>query len=250
MSLLHRRFRDRQEKTVNKYLVTMGGKEQGYNDWNGLGIHRDYNKEAERLVESAKPYGLISTIFDNEYLFNSKYYSIAKDVLDAPQFAGAFKGIILFETLKNMDDGDFVYWVDSNHVFVNDAHYLSDVAKSNHMFIHTTTDVVYPNKNWTVRDMFVGMGADEERYWNAPQMQVSVMCFCKTPFTERFIEELLLYSLDYDTMVGRNVYPNFPTFRAHRREQSVISILMERYHIKYYKEPKQYIPEVDAINAV
>ena len=234
---------------MDRYLVTMAGTEQGPNDWNLYNIHRDYSKEAERLLKSAEPYNLISTAFDNEYLLNSKYYVVAKKVLDRPQFAGAFKGIILYETMQKMKDGDIVFWVDSNHVFINNAQPLVDFAINNNLFIHTTTNVYYPNKNWTVRDMFVGMDCDSARYWNAPQMQVSVMCFCKTLFTQRFIDELLYYSLEYGTMVGYGVYPNFPTFRAHRREQSVISILVEKYKIKYQAEPRQYIPELDAINA-
>ena len=233
---------------MKKFLVTMGGTEQGPNAWNLYGIHRDYNKEAERLIKSVEPYGIESIIYTNEYLFNSKYYSIAKDVLDTPQFAGAFKGIILYEKLKEMNYGDIVFWVDSNHIFINDAKPLVDFAISHNIFIHNPTNVYYPNKDWTVRDMFVGMGCDEERYWSAPQMQVSVMCFCKTPFTVEFIDELLKYSLDYDTMVGRNLYPNFSTFREHRREQSVISILVEKYKIPYQPEPIKFVPELDAIN--
>lgn len=233
---------------MKKYLVTMAGKEQGFNDWNLYGVHRDYNKEAERLFKSAESYVDNMKAYDNEMILSSKYYEISRKVLDMPQFAGAFKAIILTEAIERMNDGDILFWSDSNHVFKNNAQPLIDFSVSNNMFIHTTTNVVYPNKDWTFRDMFVGMECDEDRYWNAPQMQVSVMCFCKTAFTMMFMQELLKYSLDYDVMVGNHKYEDFPSFRAHRREQSVISILVEKYKIPYQPEPVQYIPELDAIN--
>lgn len=233
---------------MRKFLVTMAGNEQGFNEWNLYNVHRDYDREAERLFNSAEQYVDDMKSYDNNMILSSKYYEASKKVLDMPQFAGAFKAIILKDALERMDDGDVVFWSDSNHVFINNAQPLIDFSVNNNMFIHTTTNVYYPNKDWTFRDMFVGMGCDEERYWNAPQMQVSVMCFCKTPFTVQFIDELLKYSLDYDVMVGNHKYPDFPSFRGHRREQSVISIMVEKYKIPYQKEPTQYVPELDPIN--
>jgi hypothetical protein len=53
-------------------------------------------------------------------------------------------------------------------------------------------------------------------------------------------------------MFGNNEYPNFPTLKEHRHDQSIYSILVEKYKIPYLNRTEnvwnEYIfPELDGI---
>ena len=222
---------------MNKYLVTMAGYEQGKNRSNVNGIHRDYTKEANLLFESSKPYNFTYIDYDNNWIKNSDYYRIAKDVLDQDSMGWAFKPIVIFDLLSKVDNGSVVMWADSNHTFQksDNPDFIIDYAIKNDIFCHDHMNVYYHNMDFTHRDTFVNMCCDQERYWKSCHLQVNIMAFCKNDFVMYFVAEWLGFSLRYDTMIGNNIYPDFPSFKNHRHEQSIFSILAEKYKIPYRK---------------
>jgi hypothetical protein len=220
---------------MNKYLVTMAGYEQGKNRDNIKGINRDYTKEAYALFESSKPYDFICVSYDNDWMKNSHYYKIAKDVLDKDSMGWAFKPIAIFDVLQKVKSDDVVMWVDSNHTFSENPDFIIDYAIKNGIFCHDHMNVYYPNMDFTHRDTFVNMNCDEERYWKSCHLQVNIMAFRKNNLVMPFVNEWLEFSLRYDTIIGNGVHPDFPSFREHRHEQSIFSILAEKYKVPYRK---------------
>ena len=231
---------------MKKYLIAMGGFAQGKNRWN---FTRDYNAEVERLFQSTNGYfdGMIR--YNNDWLHQSKYYQDpkVKMVLDLPSFGGVYKPICILDTMNKMDVGDVVMMIDSNHAFIDNPDPLIKFTVDHNIFCHDHFIVSYPNCQWTFKDTFIGMGCDEERYWNAPQIQVNITAFCKNDFTMMFVEEWLKYCGDYN-VVATNIYKNLPLFVENRFEQSVISILVEKYHIPLQADPNTIILEKDGIN--
>jgi hypothetical protein len=237
---------------MEKYLITMGGSEVGWSRHNDEGVFRDYQKEAERLMESAKLCGFKTIIYDNDFILNLPYYEDHKDVLTKISFGFAFKAICLYETMKKVNDGDMVFFVDSNHVIEKNPQPFIDFAIRNGAFIQDHIWVKYYNKDWGRRDTFVNMGLDEERYWNSLQMQANIVGFCKNEKTMNFVTEWKDYSLDYKVMFGENKYPNFPSFREHRHDQEIYSLLVEKYSFPYFNRTENVwgeyvIPEKDGI---
>jgi hypothetical protein len=218
--------------TMTNHIVTMGGNEQGKNRHNiSFGIHRDYTTEAHRLFASVPQFK--SHLIDNDYIKQSKYYAIANSVLDQPSMGWAFKAISIMDVLESIEEQDFLLWCDSNHIIVGDLSPMISYTYEKGIFCHDHTPTYYPNRDWTLRDTFIHMGCDEERYWIAPQIQVNVMAFVKNQWTMQFIKEWLKYCLDYKTIIGNNEFPNFPGFKEHRHEQSIFSILREKYELPY-----------------
>lgn len=90
------------------------------------------------------------------------------------------------------------------------------------------------NKEWTKRDAFILMDADSERYWNANQIWSSCMGFGYTNRNEQLLMEYILNCINENILTelpntcGKD---NLPEFVAHRWEQSIMSILVEKYNI-------------------
>lgn len=233
-------------------ILTMGGKEYGWSRHNREGIFRDYDAEADRLVDSAKSVGLECIKFDNDYILNWDKYEENKETLQRVGFGFAFKPIIFHEMLKEMENGDVALFVDSNHIIAQKPEPFFAWTRQNSIFARDHIWTYYPNKDWTKRDTFVNMGCDEERYWNAPQIHCCVTGVCKNDFSVKFIDEYLKYCLDSRVTFGEDKYPNFPSFRENRHNQSVFSIMIEKYKIPYINRTQNVwseyiIPEKDFI---
>jgi hypothetical protein len=98
------------------------------------------------------------------------------------------------------------------------------------------------------------MGCDEEKYYEFPQLQDSIVAFCKNNLMMQFVTEWKDYSLRYDVMFGNNEYPNFPSLKEHRHNQSIFSILACKYEMPYLNRTQNVwmeyiIPEIDYIIA-
>jgi hypothetical protein len=166
-------------------------------------------------------------------------------VLDEPSFGWAFKPIVIFDALNMMDNEDFLLWVDSNDILINNPQALFDRAKMHNIYLHNHFPANYKNSQWTTKNMFVKMNADTEKYWNAPHIQVNIMAFCKTQLTMSFVSEWVSNAIDYDVII-RNDMQNLPNFIDHRHEQSICSILAEKYNVPlFFGYPHEVAQEVD-----
>jgi hypothetical protein len=223
---------------MRKTLISFGGTAQGPSRHR---VDRNYTREVlERLFPSGRRYFDHFTMYDNSWLVHQPFYPYHKDILDLPSFGWAFKAAAVFDALNHVLPGDVVFWCDSNHEFTEDPTGLINYAVANHIYCHNHT-VHYPNVEWTRMDTFVNMGCTEERYKVCPQMQVNIMAFKKDPFTMMFVAEWFTYSMRYDVIIGRGQYPDHACFsdgwHDHRHEQSIFSILREKYDLPYDNYP-------------
>ena len=236
---------------MNKYIVSFGGKEKGINRHNlSFGIHKDYTAEVQRLFKSAEQFGYIPLYYDDVWLLTSEYAkneSCAKILLE-DSYGWVMKPVVIKDALSKIDYGDYLFWNDSNHILINPQP-ICDMCINNPygIYAHDHPGVEYYNKDWTTKDMFVGMGCDEIRYWDSIHLQVNVTAYIKNEFTIKFANEWAKYATNYDIMI-KNDLPNYPGFKEKRHEQSIFSILIEKYKIPHYPYPGGYIHEEDGIN--
>jgi hypothetical protein len=94
-----------------------------------------------------------------------------------------------------------------------------------------------PNKWWTKRDCFVAMNSDTAVYWDHPQVQATFSVWQKSCRALSFVEEWLTWCqrpeviTDDPNQLG---LPNFDGFVAHRHDQSVLTNLVIKHHLKYF----------------
>ena len=154
--------------------------------------------------------------------------------------------------LKNVDNGDVVFFADSNHIVAQDPQVFVDMAIQNGLFLRDHIWIKYPLADWCRRDTFINMGCDSPEFWNAIQLQANIIGVCKNDFTSNFIAEWKDYCLDYHVNFGDQKYKNFPGFVTHRFDQMILSILAQKYHIPYLNRTENVwneyiIPEIEGI---
>lgn len=215
---------------MTKYLISFGGTEVGKNRHNLLGIKRDYTREVQRLFSTAdrSGYDLNCISYDNNWLLQSKYKDL--EVLKYPSFAWSFKPISIYETFQIMNDGDYLLWIDSNDILISNPQELFDLSKINHVYLHDHYPAFYPNEMFTTSRMFKNMECDDEKYHTCPQIQVNILAVYKDDISAKFVNDWLKYATDCDTII-KNDLPNSSDFVESRHEQSIASILREKYNI-------------------
>ena len=220
---------------MNAYAITFAGSDDPFSleerHYLDSGIHRDYVREARRLMGTAKEAGLKGrTIFNFNWLRSTIEYSDNPLVFAKRPYAWAFKPLSIYYTMLQIDQGDVVLYTDSNHYYTKYPSHAIRLAEHIGIYIRDHTPTVYQNGCWTHRDTFKRMNCDEPMYWSAPMKHADQLGICKNEFTMGFVEEWKNYTCDYLTSVA-NTEKNFPCFQDHRDDQSIISILTEKYGI-------------------
>ena len=163
-----------------------------------------------------------------------------------------WKPYIILKTLESMNDDDWLMYTDSGMYFVRNPWdmILSKKDEMGEMGIATFTSIE-TNKVWTKRDAFVLMGADTPEFTDVPHRMVSVFVCRKTPQSLMFVKEWLRYGKDpriITDLPNTQRLPNYPEFKDHRWDQSILSILCTRYNtllvnddITQYSNPNPYL---------
>lgn len=188
-------------------------------------------------------------IFENLYAHNFTYYKGYKQnwiretdfyknnmqVFKYEKYAGYFlwKPFCIQCALDTFHTS-YVLYCDSNVRFkdINKfSELFQDMISQNGFFFIKHKN--YLNTDWTKRDTFILMDADNEEYWMSHQVWTSVMGFSQSPKSREFLNEYLFYCRDprIVTELPNQLGENRHGFREHRWEQSVVSILAERYKV-------------------
>jgi hypothetical protein len=97
-------------------------------------------------------------------------------------------------------------------------------------------------KTWTKRDTFVLMEANNPKFWNAHMFNGAVSLWKKTPKNIKFLEEWKEHCMHPNklTDMGNLHGPNDISFRDHRHDQSILTILATKHNLQLYRDPTQY----------
>jgi len=154
----------------------------------------------------------------NDYIYNSKVF--------------LFKSYALKHAINKKID--FIY-SDSANMFVKDAKFLFEYVQNNERLLLQYPEEIKKNKFFTTSICFREMGCEENRYKNSQQYWAGLQGYI---YNE---QNLLLLEECYKFMLNRHVaFPQANIEKPegiqsdcwfHRNEQSVLSILIEKYNI-------------------
>lgn len=166
---------------------------------------------------------------------DSDFSSRNKRILTHKRGAGywLWKPYIIHKTLKRLEIGDYLFYSDSGTYFV------SSIDPLIHTMEEHQTDIFilgwgFLEKQYTKRDAFVILSADEKPITDSPQRFASSLCLKKSAFTMKFTAEYLQYAQDervISDMPNQMGWPNYPEFVAHRHDQSIFSLLSKKYNV-------------------
>ena len=171
------------------------------------------------------------------------FYAKNKAILDLPRGAGywLWKPLIIKDALSKVNDGDYVFYVDSGAFYINYAPPLMEAMQK------ANTDVACfrfgdwaVEKNWTKRDAFILMDCDSKEYTDTPQYASGFILLKKTPNSVALIDEWLEYMQDpriVTDMPNQLGKENYEGFKENRHDQTAWSLLTKKKNFKPFRMP-------------
>jgi hypothetical protein len=209
----------------------------------------NYKNATSSLIESSKNFfcKIHSFNFDD---IDQNFKLKNEHILTQKRGAGywLWKPYFIYKVLSEIKMGDILFYVDAGNIFLEDPSFLYDKLDGN-------TDMIFfdnrdgmsdgnPPKNmdWTKKDSFVLMGLDNEKTINDPHVNASYQIYKKTPNTIKFVEELLEWSENENiiTDLPNITGINYPPFKDHRHDQSILSLMCSKYNIKLEIDPSEW----------
>jgi len=182
----------------------------------------------KRLENMCKSDNLPFKAYDRSWLVNRQEFKDNSAIFSAHKGGGywAWKPLIILDALKSSET---VIYMDSSVLF-DDVNNLQRVVQTTECLSAPQTS--YANKDWTKRSCFKIMECDTEEYWNTPQVWAGVVCAKRCGI--EIIEDWKKYCLIYDAISDSKCKENFPSFRAHRHDQSILTNILlkhKQFHI-------------------
>lgn len=202
----------------------------------------EYRPAAERLMLSGKSYFDETRIYkphdiDAEFHRAHKHFQFRRGY-----GYWLWKPYFILKTLMEMGTDDFLFYGDSQYVFVADPQPLFDAAKSNDgiCLFHQKREG-HQNLTWTRRDTFQLMGADEPKYWYGDNLNASASVWTKIDESINFLNLWLAYCQRFEVIAdGPSRDQELAGFKDNRQDQSVLSILAIREELKTFRDSSQW----------
>ena len=204
-----------------------------------------YYKQLDLLEKSAYQTGKIDKFYKytRKWLETTEFYKKNQYILDKPRGSGnwLWKTKIILDTFDLIDTDDIVMYSDAAIEIIGDLQPLYDItSKSNRMVF--TIPGNHLNKVWTKKDCFVLTGCDKPEYHNSYQVNGAISLWKKTLENIDFLLEWQKLMRDPRIITDDPNFcgQNYPEFRDHRHDQSILSLLSIKYKFEQYRDPTQY----------
>lgn len=214
--------------------------------------NKEFFKSLDLLEQTSKDIGEINEFrrYTQDELKTTDFWTKNSYILSQPRGSGyfAWKPFLILETFKDLQDNDVVLYSDAGLKVIKPLTPLFKVFEQRPevdrvIFRVPWVEVNHIAKMWTKRDCFVLMNCDEAKYWNAPMTNGAISLWKKCDANISLLNEWLKYCRDPRiitddlNMCGQ---PNFPEFRGHRHDQSILTNLSIKYNFELFRDPTQW----------
>lgn len=194
-------------------------------------------------------------------LRKTEYYSRHRGLLSEKRGAGywAWKPYLIWQRLNVVPDNDWVVYHDvgrgRGRFFCQSIAPLLDWTDR---CLGGAMPGVYipqwgPNRRWTKRDCFVGMGCDSALYWDHCQVQAGVSVWRNTCRSREFVAEWMEYCTRREVISDDpNIFglPDFEEFKDHRHDQSVLTNLCLKRNLCAFGSQNRRSERAESINSL
>jgi len=205
----------------------------------------NYMPSARFQLETALKKGKVDKtlcfhIADMDEEFQNKNRRILESGGERRKGCYLWKPYFVNKALNDIAEGDFLIYMDGAG-----GYYRSNVAPIIACMTRNNIDMVgsrrykYLEKHWTKRDAFVYMDCDKGEYTDQHQCWAGMFVLRKTANTCRIMEEWLEYAQDYRIITDApNTcgLDNYEGFEENRHDQSILSLLMRKHHVRIIEE--------------
>lgn len=212
-----------------KVFLTFGGTAESSKD------RQNYHAAVGRLCSQARATGYFDKVIGltDADLRGDPYFS-KEHVQWCDKTRGfgywIWKSYVIKKTMETLSDGDTLFYADCGCEIGGDRarripFYLDAVVKER--IIASDTGCV--ERDWCKRDLLLRMEADRPHVVDTNQVQAGLQCIYVSDFTRRFIDSWFQLCTDYKNIDDSpSEQPNYKTFREHRHDQSVYSLLWKK----------------------
>jgi len=203
----------------------------------------EFYKKQKILNKSALKFGIDKTFsYTDKMIEDTDFYKNNKKILDQKKAPGygysMWKPYIILDTMKKINEGDILFYIDSGAEIIRSVNPLIDLCKNQGgILLFNAVNIM---KFWTKRDCFIKMGCDDEKYWNSSLYMGGYQVYIKNEKSIQFLKEDLKYvqipELIDDSQSNEQ---NFDGFKRHSYDQSILSNLAIKYGIKSFRNPSQ-----------
>ena len=177
-------------------------------------------------------------------LIDERFKQAHSAILNQAKGAGywLWKPYFILQALSQLQDGDVLMYADSASHFIRSVDPLLNLPSIYGQDI-IPFELELLEGDWTKRDAFVYMNADEMGFEQSRQFLASFIVIRKSAMSIQFVEEYLYNCCnphiltDLENQCG---FPNYPGFTAHRHDQSVFSLLSKKYGLQGFRDPSQW----------
>jgi hypothetical protein len=210
----------------------------------------EYYRSQDVLFETAAPFFDGGAKYRDSNL-SPEIYKLAREHFKYARGFGfwVWKPFILRDALRQVGDGDLVFYVDSGNEIIASPQPLFDIAEESPsgivLFDNRDSEPhgdVWKNGMWTRGDCFRLMDCCGKAYAQGCQVDAAYICLRKSEQSIAFVDEYLFYCLDLQIVsdAANKFQPNLPEFRDHRHDQSVLSLLAIRHGVPLFREPSEW----------
>ena len=160
-----------------------------------------------------------------------------------------WKPYIISETLCKIDDGDYLFYLDSKYFFLEN---FEELYKEKILEDHIILWKNKPNENTNLMKKYCKIDVihkynihDLVFNKNAVECWAGAIFLKKTGFVEKIIKEWLSMCMIYeDISDSPSLLQRHAEFSDHRHDQSLLSIIAYKYKIKLHEFEKKYLQNV------
>jgi len=178
-------------------------------------------------------------------IFTQDFIDENKSILSNPRGHGywLWKPWLILQLMEDVLDGDIVFYLDSGDMFLPSViqEAKKHLEKDDLLFLDSNHHYA---KHYTKRDCFYYMGCDEEKYWNAKQIEAGAIFLRKSQRTIEIVNEWYSYCKDHRILtddLNTCGLDNFAGFVDHRHDQSILSNLVTKYNLQKFDADRKYV---------
>lgn len=202
-----------------------------------------YKKTQEYCTRSAYSHGIDKVFEYGPEDIDSVFWNCNRKILEQKRGGGywLWKPYIIDKTLKEIDYGDYLFYIDSGSYFIRNANSLVECMEKNADDI-VTFAVPFIERQWTKREIFKYFDCEsDESIVESCQRIATFIILKKTLRTVKIIEQYLAVAQKENLITDElDKAIQYDDFIENRHDQSLFSIIAKRENIPVYKDPSEY----------
>lgn len=215
--------------------------------------NHNFKNSKERLRNEALNYNNIfkDVFIYNEELLDEEFYQKHKEFISQNMRGGGYwvwKPYIILESLKKIKEGDILLYCDAGCSLNKEGEkrfmeYIDITNKYDILCMYL--EDIHTEKKWNKMDTIMAVTGDsnDEKILDTPQCISTLLFLKKSDKTVKLIEEWQNYCNNYHLIDDTaSILPNDITFREHRHDQSVLSLLIKKHGYKSIRDETYWEP--------